>query len=410
MRRLSNQCWQLLKGMMQGTFRLLFRYQRQRRRLARSGFVFPTTMMMLLIVALTAGALTFRAYNRSTSAILARQQEVIQNAASPAIDRAKAKIEYLFSSDTRSPRRVPTSDQLKTMLLGNATDTAVEIVGEPLKDNGKDIYTLDDEDRVDLDGDGDVTDDNAWVFDTGVGNQKVVYSITIDDATATADLDDEVTLAKAREAVTRNGPINTIETSGNCGGGGQRSEEGWQVVSTARVQKNIQINAYLADPNDISGTVTTLELQQVREGDRSSKWGAWFRYDLEMAPGVQLNWNGATHTQGSLLVGGLLDAYMISSQDSCLYGPGASDMTVGRDISNTGFHGQLIKTNGDPRIHTEGNNNTIANPLKLQVIPIPSIPPLVRILPPMKRSCSIQSKCTCKMFLTILVVLGRPQQ
>jgi hypothetical protein len=37
-------------------------------------------------------------------------------------------------------------------------------------------------------------------------------------------------------------------------------------------------------------------------------------------------------------------------------------MTVGRDISNTGFHGQLIRTNGDPRIHTEGNNNTIATP------------------------------------------------
>jgi hypothetical protein len=45
--------------------------------------------------------------------------------------------------------------------------TAVEIVGEPLKDNGKDIYTLDDEDRVDLNGiNGDVTDDNAWVFST----------------------------------------------------------------------------------------------------------------------------------------------------------------------------------------------------------------------------------------------------
>jgi hypothetical protein len=75
-------------------------------------------------------------------------------------------------------------------------------------------------------------------------------------------------------------PLKPVAT---CGGGGQRSEEGWQVVSTARVQKNIQINAYLADPNDISGTVTTLELQQVREGDRSSKWGAWFRYDLEMS-------------------------------------------------------------------------------------------------------------------------------
>jgi hypothetical protein len=375
MRRLSNQCWQLLKGMMQGTFRLLFRYQRQRRRLARSGFVFPTTMMMLLIVALTAGALTFRAYNRSTSAILARQQEVIQNAASPAIDRAKAKIEYLFSSDTRSPRRVPTSDQLRLMLLGKISDgdlpgtqnDGVEIVGEPVKANGLDIYTLDDEERVDLNGINGVDDDNAWVFSTGDGSQ-VIYSITIDDAnpdvSPAADLDDTVTLAKAQAGVTRNGPINTIETSGNCGGGGQRSEEGWQVVSTARVQKNIQINAYLADPNDISGTVTTLELQQVREGDRSSKWGAWFRYDLEMSAGVDFNWNGATHTQGSLLMGERdanadVTSFMISSQDSCLYGPGASDMTVGRDISGNGFHGQLIRFQGTPTIHTEGNNGDI---------------------------------------------------
>jgi hypothetical protein len=375
MRRLSNQCWQLLKGMMQGTFRLLFRYQRQRRRLARSGFVFPTTMMLLLIVALTAGALTFRAYNRSTSAILARQQEVIQNAASPAIDRAKAKIEYLFSSDTRSPRRVPTSDQLRLMLLGKISDgdlpgtqnDGVEIVGEPIKDNNKDIYTLDDEERVDLNGINGVDDDNAWVFSTGDGS-KVIYSIAIDDANPDVspeqDLDYPVTLAKAEAGVTRNGPINTIETSSSCGGGGQRSEEGWQVVSTARVQKNIQINAYLADPNDISGTVTTLELQQVREGDRSSKWGAWFRYDLEMSAGVNFNWNGATHTQGSLLMGERqnnidVTSFMISSQDSCLYGPGASDMTVGRDISGNGFHGQLIGFEGTPIIHTEGNNGAI---------------------------------------------------
>lgn len=364
MARFKKQVWQLLKGSMQGLFRWLFRYQRQQRRLSRSGFVFPTTMMLLLVVALTAGALTYRASTRSTAAILARQQQVIENAASPAIDRAKAKIEYLFGNDTRSPRRVPTSDQLRLMLLGSKSDPGVEIVGEPLKDNNKDIYTLDDETRVDLDGDGDITNDNAWEFSTGVGNQKVIYSITIDDATATADLDDEVTLAKAQAGVTRNGPISTIETSSSCGGGGQRSEEGWQVVSRSRVQKNVQINAYLADPNDISGTATTLELQQVREGDRSSKWGAWFRYDLELSAGVNFNWNGATHTQGSLLMGERqsnvdVTSYMISSQDSCLYGPGASDMTVGRDISNNGFHGQFVMFRNSPIIHTENADGTL---------------------------------------------------
>jgi hypothetical protein len=52
-------------------------------------------------------------------------------------------------------------------------------------------------------------------------------------------------------------------------------------------------------------------------------------------------------------------SFMISSQDSCLYGPGASDMTVGRDISGNGFHGQLIRFEGTPIIHTEGNNGAI---------------------------------------------------
>jgi hypothetical protein len=121
----------LLKRLMQAGLRHLFRTQRARRRLSRAGFVFPTTMLLLLVVALTAGALTYRAYSRSESAILARQQQVIDNVATPAIDRSKAKIEYLFSSDTRSPRKVPTSNQLRIMLLGDQESLADEVVREP---------------------------------------------------------------------------------------------------------------------------------------------------------------------------------------------------------------------------------------------------------------------------------------
>jgi hypothetical protein len=51
-------------------------------------------------------------------------------------------------------------------------------------------------------------------------------------------------------------------------------------------------------------------------------------------------------------------SFMISSQDSCLYGPGASDMTVGRDISNTGFQWPIDWLPGEPRIDSD-NNGTI---------------------------------------------------
>jgi hypothetical protein len=356
----------LLKRLMQAGLRHLFRTQRARRRLSRAGFVFPTTMLLLLVVALTAGALTYRAYSRSESAILARQQQVIDNVATPAIDRSKAKIEYLFSSDTRSPRKVPTSNQLRIMLLGDQESLADEVVREP-----QDIYTLEDETRLDLDGDG--TNDNAWYFSTGVGDQVVVYSITVDDANAGEDIDNPASMAKAEAQVTRNGPISTSEAPAACvsaGGGdvGQRSEEGWQIVSPSTVEKNIQVNAFVADLNDISGTATTLEFQQVREGDRSSKWGAWFRYDLEAYPGPDMPWNGAMHTQGSFILGNSFQSYMISSKNSCLYGEGASDMTVGRDISNTGFHGQLVLRNtnsGSPRIHFDRDNNLRAGNVQL---------------------------------------------
>ena len=124
----------LLRQSMKRLLRLLFQLQGQRQRWAKSGFVLPTTVLLLLVVALTASALTYRAYSRSTQAILERQQQVITNATAPAVDRAKAKIDYLLSQDTRSPRKVPTSDQMAAMLQATVDNPALEIVAEPLED------------------------------------------------------------------------------------------------------------------------------------------------------------------------------------------------------------------------------------------------------------------------------------
>ncbi|HEY9645712.1 MAG TPA: hypothetical protein V6C88_05040, partial [Chroococcidiopsis sp.] len=64
--------------------------------LARSGFVLPTTVLLLLVLTLTVGSIGYRTYSRAQQTIGERQQRVIYNAATPAIDRAKAKLEFLF--------------------------------------------------------------------------------------------------------------------------------------------------------------------------------------------------------------------------------------------------------------------------------------------------------------------------
>ncbi|NER80514.1 MAG: hypothetical protein F6K42_13245, partial [Leptolyngbya sp. SIO1D8] len=114
MRRHQGMLWRLLKRPMQALFRLLFRLRG--RRTAEAGFVFPTVVMLVLMVSLTAGALTYRAYSRSTQVIVERQQQVIVNAGTPAVDRAKAKLEYLFSRDLRPAPKVPPSDALENLL------------------------------------------------------------------------------------------------------------------------------------------------------------------------------------------------------------------------------------------------------------------------------------------------------
>jgi type II secretory pathway pseudopilin PulG len=52
--------------------------------------VLPTTVLLVLVVSLTAGALSYRAYNSSTRAINETQNRVIYNAANSAVDRARA--------------------------------------------------------------------------------------------------------------------------------------------------------------------------------------------------------------------------------------------------------------------------------------------------------------------------------
>lgn len=388
MRRLIKQIWQLprvaLKQFASDILRLAFLLNRPRR-LAQKGFVLPTTVLLTIMVALTVTALTYRTFVRSEQAIGQREQRVIVNAATPAIDRAKAKIEFLFQSDTRFPSGLPSSDKLydllSTRLAAGKDFAGYGVTGGQNRNfpykvsllaGGKagsfDPYTLEDETRVDINEDGIL--DNAWTF-TSEG-KTLVYSILVDDevftgeanppgagedyvrrpyATANASLKDADPIRKANSLITRTGPLATTEATAQCQGA--LSQGGWQVVAqgnSSQLQKNFQINAFVANDSDVNQTFETLEFQQSRQAERGNKWGAWFRYDLEIPLGTQtFNWNGAMHTDSNLIITNradrALNLYMVSSPASCVYSRESSEITMAESVNTQGqvtFQGQAI--------------------------------------------------------------------
>jgi hypothetical protein len=347
-------------------------------RLARSGFVLPTTALLVLMVLLTATALTYRAFTRSDQAMTQREQQVIVNSATPAIDRAKAKIEFLFQSDPRFPSGVPASDILSDLMSNERSVSAdneddenrfVGYTGRvPLlatnPDDGSDAdpYTLPDETRVNINGDNELN--NAWMFRSDINgdgtvdpSEIIVYSIIVDDvgpeaidptAGGAIPLQEPDEDLKADALVTRTGPLATTQVTAACGGA--IAEGGWQIVqagNTSTLQKNFQVNVFVANTNEANRTYESMEFQQSRIAARASKWGAWFRYDLEIHPGADFNWNGAMHTDGNLVLWGQIDAYLVSSPASCVYSRLASEITLG-EFDNDGDGLNIYRASSDP--------------------------------------------------------------
>jgi hypothetical protein len=366
-KQISRMAQSLTKGLVRWLLRGLLVIGR--RSSATAGFVLPTTVLLLLMVTLTVGAIGYRTYTRSQQAIGERQQRVIYNAASPAIDRAKSKLEFMFNP--RRERRfggVPPEEQLLSMMLNDGSNNVPRF-----PPNGPDPYTFPDEQRIDLNNDGQL--DNAWYYladrnGDGTNDSRVVYSIIFD----APNLPDEQNLSlrdttnatlrqRARKLMVRNAPLsNPVQEDSACARNVQAnaqstaliSERGWfrDEVNQTRLRKNFQVNAYVlplgenntVDPNS---TVAALEFQQDREASQGFRWAAWFRNDLEVFPGPQFNWNGAMHTEGSYFLSGSFRAYMVSSHKSCLYEESASELTS-PNIANSSdptipnFQGQFV--------------------------------------------------------------------
>lgn len=85
-------------------------------RSANAGFVLPTVAMVSIVVVLLTVAIMFRSFERSKNASNVRVNEAVLKAATPAIDRARAKIDKLFEPNSGLPRATPTDTAIENLL------------------------------------------------------------------------------------------------------------------------------------------------------------------------------------------------------------------------------------------------------------------------------------------------------
>ncbi|MEA5466008.1 hormogonium polysaccharide biosynthesis protein HpsA [Leptothoe sp. PORK10 BA2] len=349
---LLNHIGRLPKRSMAWVLKLAFtsaRFSRTR----QAGFVLPTTVMLILVLTLTVGGLSFRSFNRAAQTIAYREQQQVDNFAAPAIDRAKSKIEYLFTRDPEIiDKRPPSSSDLVNALLAKSATWGDADHAD------KDPYTLPDETQLDINGDN--QPDPAWSFESD-GNIVIYSLLTAHEARDSSgvllkDSDtpaQDLTLAsniaadKANKLITRNGPINTQEAIAGCPISALAGD-GWQDAGS-NLQKNFQVNILsISNPDGLNRTVSSAEYQQVRSAPKGNKYGAWFRYDLEVFPGSAFRWNGAMHSESNFIASDNLRAYLVSSVNSCVFSADDSAITITESADNNldgnpdGFKGHLI--------------------------------------------------------------------
>lgn len=325
-----------------------------RLRPAQAGFVLPTLALMMVVVFLVVAAVMFRTFSRNTQVIRDYQTQQVANAATPALDRAKAKIEFMFRQG-QWPGNPPNEVDLERIMgeeqynfPGEERVTSQQLGLDPSVTPNVWRYTSDQ--NTPNDTSDDVTTVYGILFRTRREIGSVNYSISSQDgnpAYLSRDTD------KANRWLVRNGPLVTTILNSNpvcnrSGSSGLVDDGGWvQGNGTATLYKNIQVFAVsIPTNNSTNKAISTLQYQQDRLSERGNKWGAWFRYDLEIYPGQAFNWNGAMHSQGSIFLSagstGNFRSYLISSPSSCFFTPDTSskitafwEVVAGRIRDNT---------------------------------------------------------------------------
>ncbi|ACC78867.1 hormogonium polysaccharide biosynthesis protein HpsA [Nostoc punctiforme] len=348
---------------------------RRRHSSANAGFVLPTVAMVILVVVLLTTAILFRSFERSKNASNVRVNEAVLNAANPAIDRARAKIDALLQDPTL-PRGTPSDSALYDVLK-------------------KDKYRLGDETRLklafDIDGnnsidtssalENDETLKSAWKFavDTDNNGKKdtfTLYGIYF----RTPPRNSSGEFSRERKTLEARTPPMDGSSNQNCGSASGFSSlvgnSSWYKLNSGNLGKSFFVYSVNVPITQIGGldatqyetykgnkSVVALEFQQDRTRIPLSNNAVWFENDLEVIVGsTTLLLNGRIHTNANLLVGvinsgGNITLRQVSSKTSCFYNEENGQISVGGNVGN----GSLAQNNTGTSVNVDlfqgfGNN------------------------------------------------------
>ncbi|MGB3190319.1 MAG: hormogonium polysaccharide biosynthesis protein HpsA [Limnoraphis sp.] len=327
----------IIQRLMRSLLRTWMRVNR-RDRYGRAGFVLPTVVMVLLVVVLLTIAITLRSFDRAKIAQYRRVDEAVLQAATPALDRARSKIDYLLQEDKTLPRATPSDRELYRALSDQT------------------LYQLADEEvlQVQLDNTGVEPDSQittAWRFPVDTNNNGKLDSYTLYGIYFLLP----TTNNRARTTLeARTPPMQSVQTlSQQCAIAGTSADlidgSGW-VRQDGDLKKSFFV--YTAtipitdltglDPNQYEKQATkgfsALEYQQDRTRKPLTNNAVLYEDDLEITPGDTMRLNGRIITNSNLITSrfstGNLRYYLVSSKNSCFYDPENSKILVGGNVIN----------------------------------------------------------------------------
>ncbi|WP_217360032.1 hormogonium polysaccharide biosynthesis protein HpsA [Anabaena sp. UHCC 0253] len=336
----------------------------KRQTTATAGFVLPTVAMVSVVVILLTTAIMLRSFDRAKNASNVRVNEAVLSAATPAIDRGRAKIAKLFQ-DRSLPRATPTDDALYNTLIKNI-----------------DKYTFGDETKLKLEfefnGESNIqepTDDTpialnkdetvktAWRFPVDTDNNGKFDSYTLYGILFRTPPVVNVTVngqpvskyQRARNPLeARTPPMSTGTADANCGGTTSASlvgNTGWVRQDNELKKSFFVYTATVPITGTPPGTnyetykggsgFAAVEYQQDRIQIPPNNTAVIYEDDIALTPGAAFNLNGAVFTNSNFITsntnGGAIKFYQVSSRSSCFYDAKNAKIIVGGNTGRGGF-------------------------------------------------------------------------
>jgi hypothetical protein len=364
----------------------------RRARLPVAGFVLPTVTMVLLVVILLTVAITLRSFDRANIARNVRVNQQVLAAATPALDRAKAKIEYMLREDPQRPTATPSDAEMYRIMSSTTPNDFYTFGGEQrlilradLNDPDETISPNDNpEDPLLIDTPARENEalNTAWRYPVDTNNDGIfdtltLYGIYFRTPKLIAGKERVRKSLDARTPPMQAGNLNPACTQGEGTVASLVGDSGWERI-TGRLQKSFfvyTVNVPIT-PDDIAAgglpaplpnvgpqeyqpfqgtpSISALEYQQDQSRIPLSNNAVVYEDDLDISPGPPLNLNGRILTNSNLLVSGLggdnnIRLFQVSSKQSCFYNAENSKIVVAGNVVN-GWSGSNAPRN-DVEVH-----------------------------------------------------------